>query len=355
MRATPFLIRTGTLPAAALARRFGLGKVLLACFACVSGISAVCALQTTPVPLLALSFLGGVAFSMYAVSLAPAIALLTSERARPTGFSISTAGSIALGVPVNWLAGLLPGWLGGKRPALLVGCALVALAMWPAARLKIAPAPVDGTKLYPRSRFVAAFLIVFGIWNLATGSFNPFANTYFASHLRTPVQRVGRIFSGAQAAQVAALLLAPLVLRKWGTVSGTAAMLMATALALGALAAGPGAMAAPAVFAAYTAVQWMSDPGINTLLMDRVREQERSGAAALMMLVSFAAQFASAFAGGGAIARFGYPIVLACAAGLAAIAALAFRSLPGPAAGPVLRPAEQAVLVRASAPDTAAD
>jgi MFS family permease len=79
---------------------------------------------------------------------------------------------------------------------------------------------------------------------------------------------------------------------------------------------------------AYTSCQWMTDPGVNTLLMDRVREQERTGAAALMMLVSFAAQLVASLAGGATIAKFGYSAMLACAAGLAAVAAVAFRALP---------------------------
>lgn len=245
----------------------------------------------------------------------------------------------------------MPGWLGGKRPAMLAACALVGLAVWPAARLRIEPAPAEGARLYPRNRFVTRFLIAFAIWNLATGSFNPFFNTYFAGHLHAPVERIGLIFSGSQLAQVAAILLAPLVLRGLGIVTGTAAMLLATAVALAGLAAGPAGWAAAGMYATYTAFQWMSEPGMNTLLMDRVREQEQVGAAALMMLVSFAAQSAASFAGGAGIARFGYPVVLASAAGLAAVAALAFRWLP--AAG--VRTAQPTRLLQASAADTAPD
>ena len=317
----------GILPAAALARRWGLGRLLLVSFASVGAISAVRVLVTPRPPLLALAFLSGVAFSLYAVSLAPAVARLTSDKARAAGFSISTSSSIALGIFGSWLGGHLPGWLGGKRPAMLAGCALIALALWPSARLRIAPAPAEGAKLYPRNRFVVRFLVVWAIWNLATGSFNPFFTTFFA-RLHTPVERIGLIMSGSQLAQVVALMLAPLVLRRMGLVSGTAAMLMATALALGGLAAGPTGWAAAAVFMAYTSCQWMTDPGVNTLLMDRVREQERTGAAALMMLVSFAAQLVASLAGGATIAKFGYSAMLACAAGLAAVAAVAFRALP---------------------------
>ncbi len=315
------------LPAAALARRWGLGKMLLVSFASVGAISVARTLVSSRVPLLALACAGGAAFSLYVVSLAPAIARLTSEKARSTGFSFSTASSIALGMLGSWLGGSLPGWLGGKRPAMLAGCALMALALWPSARLRIAPAPAEGVKLYPRNRFVVRFLVVWAIWNLATGSFNPFFTTFFA-RLHTPVTRIGLIMSGSQLAQVMALMLAPLILRKLGLVTGTAAMLLATALALGGLAAGPTGWAAAAVFMTYTSCQWMTDPGVNTLLMDRVREPERTGASALMMLVSFAAQFVASLAGGATIARFGYSAMLGCAAGLAAVAAVAFRTLP---------------------------
>ncbi|MFN7997189.1 MAG: MFS transporter [Bryobacteraceae bacterium] len=344
----------GVLPAAILARRYGLNRLLFGCFAGIGAISIMRALVIGASPLLVFAFLSGAAFSLFAVALAPSIAQLTSEKARSTGFSISTASSIALGILGGWLGGHLPGWLGGKRPAMLAGCALVALALWPVARLKIPAAPAEGTKLYPRSRFVFRFLIVLAIWNLATGSFNPFFNTYFA-RLGMPVERIGIIFSGSQLAQVAALLLAPLLLRKMGLVKGTAAMLMATCLSLGVLAAGPSGWAAAGVFATYMACQWMSEPGINTLVMGRVREPERGGAAALMMLVAFAAQFVAASAAGHGIARFGYSALLACAAGLAAVAAVAFRFLPAGAEDSRVISGEPPRLIPASAPDTARD
>jgi predicted MFS family arabinose efflux permease len=160
------------------------------------------------------------------------------------------------------------------------------------------------------------------------------------------------IMSGSRLSQVVALMLAPLVLRRMGLVSGTAAMMTATALAMGGLAAGPTGMATAAVFMTYTSCQWMSDPGVNTLLMGRVREQERTGASALMMLVAFAAQLVASLAGGAAIAKFGYSAMLACAAGLAAVAAVAFRALPaGRAVSPAM--AAEAALLNVSLTDSA--
>jgi MFS family permease len=324
------------LPAAALARRWGLHKLLIVSFATVGTICAVRAFATRPGPLLILAFLNGAAFSVYVVSLAPAVARLTSEKVRSVGFSISTASSIALGIVGGWLGGHLPGWLGGKRPAMLSACALLALALWPAARLRIGPVPAGDAKLYPRDKFIVTFLAVWAIWSLATGAFNPFFATFFA-RLHTPVERIGLIFSCSQLAQVIALLVAPLVLRKLGLVNGTAAMLMCTALALAGLAVSPAGWAVAAVFVSYTSCQWMSEPGINTLLMGRVPECQRTGVAALMMLVAFGAQFLASLAGGAAIAKFGYPLLLACAAAVAALAAVAFRKLP---AGEAASPAE---------------
>jgi len=123
-------------------------------------------------------------------------------------------------------------------------------------------------------------------------------------------------------------MLAPYILRKMGLVSGTAAMLMATALAMSGLAAGPVGWSAIALFMAYCASHWMTDPGVNTLLMGHVREQERTGASAQMMIVTFAAQGLANSVGGKYIAKLGYSAVLACGAGLAALAAVLFRTLP---------------------------
>ena len=50
------------LPAAALARRWGLGKLLFVFFAAVGAISAVRVLVTGAAPLLALAFLSGAVF-----------------------------------------------------------------------------------------------------------------------------------------------------------------------------------------------------------------------------------------------------------------------------------------------------
>jgi len=71
--------------------------------------------------------------------------------------------------------------------------------------------------------------------------------------------------------------------------------------------------------------QWMSEPGLNTLLMNNVEERERGGASSLNYLVAFSAQALAAFAAGPLLARHGYGAVLAGAGGLMLVAAAMFR------------------------------
>jgi predicted MFS family arabinose efflux permease len=136
------------------------------------------------------------------------------------------------------------------------------------------------------------------------------------------------VFALAQLAQVGALLAAPLIIRRLGLLNGIVAMMAATAVGLAALAMQPAGGAA-AAYIAYMSFQWMSEPGLNTLLMNRVAEREHSGASALNYVVAFGAQALAAYAGGVMFSRLGYGPALAGAAGLAILAAALFRVLLG--------------------------
>ena len=240
-------------------------------------------------------------------------------------FSVFFATMYSLGVVGGWLGGKLPSWVHGKQPGLLLAAGLTALAIWPAMRLRPAPAALSGARIYPRSPFLLRYLIPFALWHLATGAFNPFSNAYFA-RLRFPVDRIGLVFSGSQLTQVITVLFAPVVLRKAGLVTGIVWMMAATACGLGALATQPGSAAILAFFA-YMGFQWMSEPGLSTLLMNQVEERERGGASALSFLVAFSAQALAAWGAGSLLARFGYGTVLSGAAALALAAAGLFQTL----------------------------
>lgn len=69
-----------------------------------------------------------------------------------------------------------------------------------------------------------------------TGAFSPFYNAYFSQHFHMPVQKIGLVLSSSQLSQVGAILLAPLIFRRFGLVTGIVYTQIATALALGWLA-----------------------------------------------------------------------------------------------------------------------
>lgn len=316
----------GTLPAALLAHRFGLKKMLLATIVGTAAAEVLRAVIGARMPLAALAFVSGTIFSVWAVLLAPMIAGAVEEQRRPAAFSVFFACMFTVGIAGSWLGGRLPLWLGGKRPVLIGSAVLAAAAVLPALRLKEWPRAAPETRVWPRSRFLALYLAPFALWHLATGTFNPFNNVYFA-RLGFTVDRIGTVLSGAQLAQVATLLMAPMIIRRLGLLSGIVVMMTATAFGLGALALQPSAAAAVLAYTAYMSFQWMSEPGLNTLLMNQVDERERGGASAINYLVAFGAQALAAFGAGSLFTRVGYGWTLAGAGVLALAAAGLFRLL----------------------------
>ena len=328
----------GVLPAAGLAHRVGLKKTLLVCIAGSAAVYLLRAILTGEPALLATAFASGLMFSIWAVCMSPVVAAVTSESARPSGFSITFGSGIALGVLAGVIGGRMPGWVahGGfasspaqaKQLVLFIASAFVLLALWPAMRLRLdSPAPRD-TRSYPWSPFIRRYLVAIGVWGFAIGLFNPLFNAYFARQFRMPVEKIGTVFSVAQAIEVAAMMAAPFVLRRLGLTRGVAAMQLATAAALALLAPAHVALVAAALYAAFASFQYMSEPGIYSSLMSRVLPEQRSGASALNFLVMFAGQALAATAAGAIVTRYGYPPMLAAASILVAIAAWLFWRLP---------------------------
>ena len=244
---------------------------------------------------------------------------------------------IATGFFGGEIGGRLPGWLaricpfitryGSKEVALLIACGIVALATWPASQLKFTSAPAYEKRFFPRNPFVFRFLPAIAVWSLVTGAFSPFFNTYFAQYLGMPLERLGEVTSFSQVAQALAVLAAPLVFQRFGTVTGIVYTQIATAVALGCLAAVHRASTAAVVYVGYMALQWMSEPGMYSLLMRRVTPAEQTGASTLNFLVISLAQAIAAVVAGASFVRFGYPAVLTAIAAVAVVAGLLFRVL----------------------------
>jgi MFS family permease len=326
----------GSMLAALAIRRFGLRSTLAFCFVSVACIAALRAWVTPAPALLALAFAAGIVTAAWAVSLSPAVAQLTTDKNRPVAFSFIFSTGILIGFLGGLAGGRLPSLLTrlhlvssvieSYRGALLVGSALVLLAVWPLLRVTMtAPAPSE-RRFYRPSPVVFRFLAAIAAWNLGTGVFNPFLNVYF-SRLRMPVEQIGSLFSAAHVGQAGAVLMAPIVLRRFGLTRGVSGMQFATAIALLGLSAAASPISAGLAFAAYTMSQYMTEPGMFTFLMDSAPAEERSNASALNFLVTFTAQAIIAAIAGRMLARFGYPPVLAAAAVICGLAALLFRVL----------------------------
>ncbi len=327
---------TGAIPASRFARRFGLRPVLIAMFFLAAAIfSARALLLAVPIQL-ALAFLAGMILSIWAVCLSPTVAQLTNEQQRPFAFSLVFSLGISIGALGGWLGSRLPGWINSHvhlsvdplRLVLLFSCAILLTGLLPLSRLTFAK-PTLATRARPAflSPFLLRFLPAIALWELVTGSFSPFANVYFAQHQHMPLTQIGNAFSLAQLAQVVAVLLAPLLFRRRGLVSGIIFTQISSALLLCLLASTHTALGATMGYMAFTAFQWMNEPGLYSLLMDRVPEDQREGAAAANSLVTSASLALAAMLAGGAFARFGYPVPMLCIAGIAVISAGLFRGL----------------------------
>jgi predicted MFS family arabinose efflux permease len=327
----------GSILSAFAIQRFGMRRILMTGFALTALLSALRASVTSGPALLALSAAAGLAFSVWPVALAPVIAAVTTGKSRARGFSFICSSGIAIGIFGSLAAARLPGWIlrlrwasseiASYRVSLLIGCAIVLLSLWPLSRVRMSAAPAPSErKLHRPSPIVLRFLIAMLVWNLGTGVFNPFSSVFFA-RMRMPVERIGYVFSSSQLAQVVAILCAPFAFRRFGTVRAIWGMELATALGLVALATAGGPLWAAAAYTGYMAFQYMSEPGMFTLLMDSVTAGERNGASALNFLVSFAGQAMAALVAGWMLARFGYPPVLAAGAVICVAGAFLLRGL----------------------------
>jgi predicted MFS family arabinose efflux permease len=325
----------GALPAAAVLRRFGLKHSLMAASGGVAVMCLVRALLLGRASIVGAAFVTGLIASVWASSLPPVVAALTNTRNRPLGFSLWTGWGIGLGVVCGTLAGELPGWImrlglastpgSAKQVALALGGSAALFSPLLLATVAVERDPQASPKMLPRGPFVNRFLTASAVWNLAVGSFNPFFTAYFSRHLNIPVSQIGMVFSAAHAAQLGGLLLAPAILKRLGMVPGIAGTQLGVAAALALLAMGPRTVwAAGGLYMAFTAFQFMSEPGTFTLLMTQVETNERAGVSALSFFTTAASQAAAAAVAGMAVTRYGYPVVLATAACVAAVAAFLF-------------------------------
>lgn len=325
----------GTIPAGLVARQWGLKRLLVTSFV---GLAVVSALRVTlrgAAALLFLAFASGAIASCWAVCIAPAVAEMTSETNRPLAFSIFFSTGIGIGIVGGIAGGYLPTAIvraGGdagfaKEAALLIGCSLIGVGALLVSRLELASAEMSEARLYPREPMLWRFLLVFSAFHIGTGAFNPLYTAFLATGAKLSVERIGTVFAMSQFAQVVAILLAPLAIRRLGLTGAIACMFAATGFALLVLGSGVAGTLAVSAFIAYMCFQYMSEPATFSMLMSLVAPSDRKGASMLNFLIVNGSQALAAFVAGFAVTRLGYGPVLEIAAGVVLTAALLFRVL----------------------------
>jgi MFS family permease len=329
----------GTLPAGIVLQRLGLRKALLLCLALVPIVSALRTTFVSPAALLVFAFIGGASSVIWAVALSPTIARLTSEKNRTLGFSVVFFFGVAIGILGGLIGGRLPGWLiqvspsltatDSKETALLFSCCIIALALLPASRLRLDSNAIRERKTYTWSPFLLKFLAAMAIWSVAVGSFSPFVTVYFSRYWQMSLKHIGTIDSFSHVPQLLAILAAPFLFRSLGLVNGIACAQIATAIALACLASVSKTSAATAIYMAYVGFQWMSEPALYSLLMNRLPPSDRAGGSALNFLAINGSQAIAMLFAGAALLRLGYPVVITVAAAVSMVAALLFWLLLG--------------------------
>lgn len=346
----------GTLPVGMLARKFGLRPLLLVCFIAAPLLGALRILAVGERAQLGLAFIHGLAMCLWGVCFLPAMARATTEENRTSGFTLIFSAAIATSALGGVVSGYLPKWLhmagftlqpvDVKRLILLTSCAIAALGWFAVLRMRrsspIAEASArDSTQKHAERRrwgihpFMLRFLPAMALWTVVLTSFTPFANVYLSRELHVPLVRIGLVFSTVQIVQFCVGMLTPWLFRTLGMLNGILLTQLVTALTMACLAGTHETWLAITLYLGFSAMQWMSSPGMYTLLMSRVPDEERSTASAMTMFCNALVGSAATAGAGILFTRFGYPRVIAGIAALAVVAAVLLRTLMGSLDRPV--------------------
>jgi predicted MFS family arabinose efflux permease len=279
------------------------------------------------------------------------VSSLTTEKNRTSAVSLIFSigvGSSALGGAVcgylpQWLAraGLSLGAVDVKRLILIASSALAALGLFAILRLRLPLPPSVGSaepglrragwlRSFRAGAFLWRFLPCMALWTALLGAFTPFANVYLSRDLHIPLTRIGLIFSVVQVVQLCSGLLVPMLVRRLGMMNAIVATQLGTAVFLALMAGTQKAGVAIALYLAFSATQWMSSPGLYTLLMNETAEDQRSSASALVMFCNNLASSATTAGAGILLTRFGYTPVLLGIAGCGLSLAVLCRVLLTP-------------------------
>jgi MFS family permease len=137
---------TGTLPVGVLARRYGVRPLLLICFVASPALGVLRVVLMAERAQIGLAFLFGFTMTLWGVCFLPAIARITTDVNRQSGFSLIVSAAIGTAMLGGIVCGYVPRWLRDfglamqpadeKRLTLLASCFIAALGFFAVLRMR---------------------------------------------------------------------------------------------------------------------------------------------------------------------------------------------------------------------------
>jgi MFS family permease len=325
------------LPSGALSKRFGIRTTML-----VGGVITVIGMALLPfteyLPQwaqdawpIASQVIRTTGWSMFSVSLIPALTAATSIAQRSRAYSLNGMlkglgtflGTVTGGMLPGLFAGLLSQPLEAPRPygvALWAGAAISVAALIPLLLVRKLEAQTVEERAEAQGPFPlwAVGLMILHVY-LGHGGWairQVFASAYMDTLLRLPASAIGLITGAGQFAAMLTPLLNPRLARRWGDAWTLAVTALGTGLSLLPLALFPhwSAVAVGSIGVLSLSAMWM--PALHTFQMEQVEPRWRSlayGALSMAMGFSFASM---SLLGGYVVAGAGYRTLFAIGAGI---------------------------------------
>ena len=330
------------IPAGLLSDRLGRRRAMAIGVSTGALLAALRALTVNGPWLLALSFLGGIASTIYSLSTAPFMMENSREEERTHLFSASFAVMLLAGVMGNLAAGALPAAIGlipgvnsfvAYRASLLAGSAIFLAAWFPLSRISEGPpAPAESSQTglgsLARGLMSAKGFVWCNLWiGLGAGLVIPFFNLYFAKRFGASSGQIGLYFSVSQMFTLAAVMAGPALARRFGKVRTVVAMELLSLPFLISLGAEKALPLAVISFWMRASLMQMSSPISSAFMMEVVPGYSRATVNSIATMAwNISWTFSTAFSGW-VMQNYGYAIPYYLTAFCYAVSAVSFYLL----------------------------
>jgi len=331
-----------SLPAGALASRFGLRRTMIAGMGLAvlfHGLLPLVAYLPWGQEMLTLvtRIAGSFAITLYTVSSIPVLMNTTKPEERPHAYAVRQAMWPIFGFLGTFLGGLMPAALASLmgvstadpatyRWPLVLSCLLsipAIAALWGTDDARCEAAPEDA-KLPAGALPVAALTVMLAVTffrGACVGVVRTFFNVYLDDGLGLPTSEIGTLYAMAQLASAPAPLIAPLFMKRWGngrtaTVASLGEVLSALPLALI-----PNVAAAGIGRAGIAGCSSIGYAALSIYQMEIVPPRWRAAMSGATSMASGLSWALLSWVGGYAISGVGYPTLFLAGAGLTGLGA----------------------------------